>query len=251
MRKAKEIRRAAREALRRKWLISTIAAVIAAVFSGLYMGTGRINTSIFHTKFDNILTVIQESSPVLSPFIYVIFLIGFIWICVPYMISFLFGTIIEAGYDRFNLDLIDGKKPDVLTLLSFFSHWGKALAMGVLRWLFIFFRFVLLFVPGIIALYSYSMSTYILIENPNISAKEALRRSKEMMKGNKFRLFCLQCSFIGWTILSVLTCGIGLLWLLPYEKAAITDFYREVSGTRKVLEIPAESAPEAAEQPLP
>ena len=91
------------------------------------------------------------------------------------------------------------------------------------------------------------MATYILAENPDMKAGEALRLSKEMMRGNKWRLFCLELSFIGWALLCGLTLGIGTLWLIPYQKAAITDFYREVSGTRKVVEIPTEPTPEIAE----
>ena len=62
-----------------------------------------------------------------------------------------------------------------------------------------------------------------------MSAKEAMEVSMQMMKGNKWRLFCLQLSFIGWAILCVLTLGIGYLWLNPYMNAAIAAFYDEVS----------------------
>ena len=52
-----------------------------------------------------------------------------------------------------------------------------------------------------------------------------------MMSGNRWRLFCLQFSFIGWSILSALTLGIGGLWLTPYTQTATAAFYREISGT--------------------
>ena len=51
------------------------------------------------------------------------------------------------------------------------------------------------------------------------------------MRGNRWRLFCLGFSFIGWSLLCVLTLGIGTLWLRPYEEAAWAAFYRDVSGT--------------------
>lgn len=84
-----------------------------------------------------------------------------------------------------------------------------------------------------IASYSYAMTEYILAENPEISANEAITMSKQMMDGNKWRLFCLDFSFIGWDILCGLTLGIGYLWLTPYKQAARAIFYREVSGTEK------------------
>ena len=90
---------------------------------------------------------------------------------------------------------------------------------------------LLLIIPGIIAGYSYAMTGYILAENPELTASEAIARSKEMMAGNRFRLFCLHFSFIGWEILCTLTLGIGNLWLRPYKQAAEAAFYREISGT--------------------
>ena len=80
------------------------------------------------------------------------------------------------------------------------------------------------------------MSDYILAENPNMTASEAVELSKSMMYGNRFRLFCLQLSFIGWDILATLALGIGHLWLTPYKQAAYAAFYREVSGTEYVIE---------------
>ena len=159
----------------------------------------------------------------------------------------LIGSIIGLGYNRFNLNLIDREEEKISQLVSYFPHWKNAICLALLRFLYVFLWSLLFIIPGIIAAYNYSMSSYILTENPDMSASEALRRSKEMMDGNKWRLFCLEMSFIGWAFLCGLTMGIGYLWLLPYEKAAFTDFYREISGTRKVVEIPEEPTPEIAE----
>ena len=60
--------------------------------------------------------------------------------------------------------------------------------------------------------------------------KEAFKKAKEMMKGNKWRLFKLQFSFIGWALLSVLTCGIGAIFLAPYIEAANAEFYMELKN---------------------
>ena len=73
------------------------------------------------------------------------------------------------------------------------------------------------------------MAGFIMSENPEISAKGAMEMSMKMMNGNKFRLFCLRLSFIGWFILGILTLGIGLLWIIPYMNAATAAFYDDVS----------------------
>ncbi|MBR3600970.1 MAG: DUF975 family protein [Lachnospiraceae bacterium] len=88
-------------------------------------------------------------------------------------------------------------------------------------------------IPGIIASLSYVMTNYILAENPEMSASETINLSKQMIGGNKWRLFCLRLSFIGWDILCGFMLGIGYLWLNPYKQAAEAAFYREISGTEK------------------
>ena len=88
---------------------------------------------------------------------------------------------------------------------------------------------LLLIVPGIIAVYRYALAPYLMAEDPEMGAMEAIEKSKELMKGNKWRLFCLQFSFIGWMLLSSLTFGLGNLALRPYQEAAYAAFYREVS----------------------
>ena len=62
-----------------------------------------------------------------------------------------------------------------------------------------------------------------------------MERSKQMMYGNRFRLFCLEISFIGWSLLCLLTFGIGNLWLTPYVQTATAAFYREISDTEHVV----------------
>ncbi|HHV09035.1 MAG TPA: DUF975 family protein [Clostridiales bacterium] len=108
--------------------------------------------------------------------------------------------------------------------------FGRAFLLRLLMTIFTFLWTLLLIIPGIIAVYSYAMAPYILEENPGMTATEAITCSKEMMRGNKWRLFCLQISFIGWVILCIFTCGIGFLWLSPYMAMAEVAFFYDVSG---------------------
>jgi uncharacterized membrane protein len=116
-------------------------------------------------------------------------------------------------------------------LLDGFDNWWLAFKVWFLIRLYSFLWSLLFFIPGIIAVYNYAMTGYILAENPHMAASDALRYSKDMMYGNRWRLFCLEISFIGWDLLNIFTLGIGTLWLRPYKQAAVTAFYREVSGT--------------------
>lgn len=89
---------------------------------------------------------------------------------------------------------------------------------------------LLLVIPGIIKTYEYAIIPYILADDPEISSKEAFKKARRMMKGNKWRLFKLNLSFIGWGILCVLTLGIGTFFLLPYVNAAAAEFYVELKN---------------------
>ena len=244
MKKARDFRQAARSALSGKWGIAVLAGFIASLLSGTGISTGSFSFNFSEEDLSYVENIEDpETVGVLIGILVAVFSVAF----VIGIVMFFIGSIVEVGYNRFNLNLVDGEEVKVGQVVSFFSHWTKAIATTFLRWLYTFLWSLLFLIPGIIASYSYSMATYILAENPDMKAGEALRLSKEMMRGNKWRLFCLELSFIGWALLCGLTLGIGTLWLIPYQKAAITDFYREVSGTRKVVEIPTEPTPEIAE----
>lgn len=183
------------------------------------------------------------------------------------------GTAVRIGHLRFRLQLIDGERADLAKVFSGFDRsYLPAIGLRLLRTLYLFlwglpsllflgvsivtiflcllgfgydffivsllsFLFCLAFsVLPIIAQYRYAMSDYIMAENPNVTVSGALRESAAMMRGNKWRLFCLQLSFIGWDILCAIPCGIGFLWLLPYQFQAEAAFYHEISGREAIRE---------------
>ena len=80
-------------------------------------------------------------------------------------------------------------------------------------------------------IYAYSMAHLIMADYPGVGPIEAMRLSRQMMKGNKFRLFCLDFSFIGWELLAICcSCGLGLYFVIPYQQVARAAFYHEVSN---------------------
>lgn len=113
-------------------------------------------------------------------------------------------------------------------LFDGFKNFSSAVIAQLLITIFVFLWTLLFIIPGIIAYYSYSMVFYILSDNPQISAMEALNSSKEMMRGYKWKLFCLHLSFIGWGILSLFTLGIAFLWLTPYIYSSNANFYEDL-----------------------
>ena len=93
--------------------------------------------------------------------------------------------------------------------------------------LFTFLWALLLIIPGIMKAFSYALTPYILLDEPELTARQAITRSCEIMQGRRWKLFCLYFSFIGWGILSLLTFGIGFLWLVPYMNASVAAFYED------------------------
>ncbi len=88
---------------------------------------------------------------------------------------------------------------------------------------------ILLLIVYIIFTYMVTQTPYIIIEKENIGIIEAMKLSAKIMKGNKWKYFILQLSFIGWAILSIITFGIGFLWLIPYVTLASTNFYKNLN----------------------
>ena len=93
--------------------------------------------------------------------------------------------------------------------------------------LFTFLWALLLIIPGIMKAFSYALTPYILLDEPELTARQAIARSCEIMQGRRWKLFCLYLSFIGWGILCLLTFGIGFLWLVPYMNASVAAFYED------------------------
>ncbi|MCK5811950.1 MAG: DUF975 family protein [Clostridiales bacterium] len=99
--------------------------------------------------------------------------------------------------------------------------------------LFVFLWTLLFIIPGIIKSYAYMMVPYLLADNPNLGYKEALRLSDEMTKGYKLDIFILDLSFIGWYLLGLITCGVGVLFVKPYHDATHAELYIELLGEPK------------------
>ncbi|MGI5868298.1 MAG: DUF975 family protein [Kiritimatiellia bacterium] len=133
-----------------------------------------------------------------------------------------------VGFSLVFLKLARRSAADVGDLFQGFQRFGTALAAHLWMGLFILLWSLLLIVPGIIASYAYSMTFYVLADDPTVGSREAIGRSKEMMRGNKWKFFCLHLRFIGWAILCVFTFGIGFFWLVPYINTSMAHFYDDV-----------------------
>ena len=138
---------------------------------------------------------------------------------------FLTGAL-TLGFAQMALTAARTEKVRFGQLFDGFKNYESSLALYILILIFTFLWTLLLIIPGIIKSYSYSMSYFILADHPQMPANQARKYSIELMKGNKWRLFCLDFSFIGWILLSILTLGILSFWIVPYRETARAEFYR-------------------------
>lgn len=245
MKLAADFRCTAREALRGRWGVAVIAGLIAALLGGI-VNSGSLDINFDISGGESVLEIAGQQIPLtqlLSPQVMaalvgaasVILATAFVTIVVNLVV----GSVIELGYLRFNLDLVDRQnQPEIKTLFDYFSVWRTAFCARFLRGLYVFLWSLLFVIPGIMAEYSYAMTGFILAENPELTATEAIEKSKEIMYGNRWRLFCMRFSFIGWSILSAMTLGVGDLWLIPYRQAADAAFYREITGSAYIVDAP-------------
>lgn len=144
------------------------------------------------------------------------------------ILLWLIEAVLMVGFLGYCLDISEGRESEWTRLFDGFGDALRVVWLTILMAIFIFLWTLLLVVPGIIAAYRYSMAYFLIIENPDMSAMDAIRASKEMMRGHKLDLFVLELSFLGWALLGVLTLGILYLWLLPYISTAKALFYRQL-----------------------
>lgn len=129
------------------------------------------------------------------------------------------------------LRLKRGAQIGVKDLFAYYN--GRVFLTMLLKLCYVVLWSLLLLVPGIIKSYSYAMTEYIMLDNPELQGNAAIEKSMEMMKGNKMKLFLLDLSFIGWILLCILTLGIGAILLEPYVQTAHAAFYEDLKAEKQ------------------
>lgn len=138
---------------------------------------------------------------------------------------------LTIGWSWLALTVSRGERPSVLTLFKpFQTSYIKHVLASFLTGLFIFLWILLLIVPGIIKAFSYSVTFYILRDQPELSALEAITESRRLMDGHKMEAFKLVLSFFGWFLLGIITFGIGFFFIAPYFSTTYATFYDSIRG---------------------
>ena len=189
---ASDYRAMARQALRGKWIRTALLLLLAALLGaggGISIGSvldagSSMNGSGISPEMRRMLAVFGSVA-----------LAANLW-------SLFMGSWVNVGQYAMGDRVLDGETPRAGMLFPKGIYW-KCVGVSILRSLIVFAWSLLLVVPGIIAAYRYAMADYILYRHPEMGVMEALDASKARMQGRKWRLFCLQISFFGWMLLTM------------------------------------------------
>ena len=233
--KSKELKQTAKEALKGNWFKAITAAIIASFFgvNGSFSVTFEQSEPAFPADQEVTANLVNVLGQGISEELYAVLLTyGTITLTaiVTALIAMVISSFVRVGYAQFNIDLVDSSDAKVGTLFSCFKQAGAAFRALLLYMFRVFLGAICFVIPGIVMSYSYAMVDFVLADNPEMNAREALAESRRIMRGNRFKLFCLQLSFIGPALLCVLTLGIGFIWYLPYYNATMAAFYSEAKS---------------------
>ena len=228
MLKSKELRAKAWESLKGKyWKAFAVVLVLGLLIS---IGTSMVTCS------QNMMNIVNSVDPaemdstaavgalVISVSALIICLIGAV-------ISLLVGDPASVGLCNYFIKNTDSNPSFGEAFSGFKVKYGRNIGTLLLMGIKLTLWHLLFIIPGIIKTFEYAIIPYILADDAEITSKEAFKKAKQMMKGNKWRLFKLDFSFIGWYVLCIFTLGLGTFFLLPYVEAAMAEFYVELKNS--------------------
>lgn len=227
-------KRIALEALSGRWKVACLTTFVASLLGGTIMvagGGGGGGSSLSSSDvlssygdygFENISSGDYES-------IIAVLLVVFGILSIVALVSIILGGATKFGYAKFLFKFSNKEEVAVSDLFSEYSRIGSGFVMNLLTGIYLVLWTLLFFPVGIVKSFSYALTPYIMAENPNVGANEAITMSREMMNGNKGKLFFLKLSFIGWALLLVL---LAMVLIFPVAVAFVAS---EVLGMVAIL----------------
>lgn len=206
-----ELKALGKRSLQGNWPLAAVVCVVAWLLTGAFTGNNGREAVDYVWQNGQIIETSRSGFNSLASFI-----------------SFIISGPIYLGLAAFFLKLVRNEEVRFGDLFGGFKYFLNTFLLHLFIVIFTILWFMLLIVPGFVALLKYSMAFYIMRDNPEIGALEAIRQSKELMYGHKTRFFFLWLSFIGWFILGIVTFGLGFLYLLPYYNATKAHFYEDL-----------------------
>ena len=227
MLKSKELRKKAWESLKGKYWMAFVVVIVMGALSSI--GTSMVTISQNMTNTVNMVDPAQMDSTMKLGAL--VILIAALAICfIGFLISLFVGNAATVGLSNYFIKNTDSNPTFADAFSGFKIKYGRNIGTLLLVGIKTVLWTLLFIIPGIIKIYEYAIIPYILADDAEISSKDAFKKAKQMMKGNKWRLFKLEFSFFGWYVLCFLTLGLGTFFLIPYTNAANAEFYVELKN---------------------
>ncbi|MCX7842581.1 MAG: DUF975 family protein [Clostridia bacterium] len=221
-----ELKTRAKAVLKVSYWKAFLASLLIAIVSGRGGSAPNFNWDMRHNDFERMPSFENIDPGMLTAIIIAGITAGTIFILFALAFRIFLGYPLEVGGRKY---FVQSARQDVnLNYLGYAFNKEKYInIIKAMFWrgLLNFLWFLLLIIPGIVKYYAYSMVPYILAENPGIDYKRAVELSKKMTDGEKFRMFVLDLSFIGWYLLGLLALFVGMLFVMPYENATKAELY--------------------------
>lgn len=223
-----DYRRVARENLAGNWSVSIGVGAVAVLLGGLLTGASFLPEISYRIEGQDISSVTDLLNVFTAGEVSAFGLGSALGLA-----QFVLGGVIQLGYASYLLKQHNRANFEFQDLFSQFERFGQGFAQKFLRGLYVFLWSLLFVIPGIVKSYAYAMTPFIMAENPEMTAGEAIAASQQLMDGHKGELFTLDLTFIGWSILAALTVNVGNLALNPYKNAARAAFYKDLTAPKE------------------
>lgn len=230
------------------WKCVLVSLILVLIAGGAGGSSGSIGSSISsrvtdntinssdYSMYDDLDEIVQEAASsdstgfsqaaMIAVFVVVFVVVFVIIMAFACVIDIFICNPLEIGGKRFYVRNLHEKAQVGNLGFAFDTNYMNVVKVMFFKDLYVVLWTLLFIIPGIIKEYEYMMVPYLLAENPQMSKEEAFAASKQMMTGNKWKAFVLDLSFIGWHILSALTCGIlEVFYVAPYVDAAHAALY--------------------------
>lgn len=222
----KDLKAQGKAAMKRNYWKSILVGIVDALAVGGAAAGLRSNGNV-DTTWQQVTT--ETSAATMAAFVVAVFGALIVILLVELAVNALLIGPLRVGCSHFKLSALRGIGNISELGSGFDSNYKRNAKTMFLSSLYIGLWSILFVIPGIIKTYEYRMVPYILAENPDLSAKEVLEKSKEMMNGNKWNAFVLDLSFILWDILSAVTFNlVGLFYVQPYRSMTDAALYETV-----------------------
>ena len=228
------IKEAAKKALKGNYGTAIAAMLVVGLVSGAISGISEFISVV--------LRVVTTFAPSVQ---FIAIMVSFAAAIATFFVS----SALSVGLYSLYIKISRGVPTNAAQPFRYMKYTRQAAGLYFLIVIKVMLWSMLFVIPGIIAMYRYSMAPYIMADNPDISISDAINESKKLMNGNKWRYFVLDLSFLGWELLVPLTCGVLYFWLTPYMEVTRANFYNALvyAHSAQNTEAPSEETVNTAE----